>query len=74
MWLNLETYAEERDHWTPSYRASIDARWPLDGDEQRVRLADGSEVTATVDRCDHRYSWLDADGQELDVVAVELAP
>jgi len=73
MWLNLETHADERDHWTPSYRASIDARWPLDGDEQRVRLADGSEVTATVER--HRgYRWLDNDGRELDVVAVELAP
>jgi len=71
MWINLETHADERDHWTPSYRASIDARWPLDGDEQRVRLADGSEVTATVEH--HRgYRWLDADGQELDVMAVEL--
>ena len=73
MWINLETHADERDHWTPSYRASIDARWPLDGDEQRVRLVDGSEVTATVKKR-WGYSWLDADGQELDVVAVELAP
>lgn len=72
-WLNLATHAEERDHYTPSYRARIDAAWPLDGDEQRVRLADGSELTATVERR-WGYRWLDEDGAELEVVAVEIRP
>ncbi len=73
-WLDLGIYAEERDGWMPSYRARIDRALHVGhGDEQRVRLSSGRELLATWSdgNCAYR-GWVDADGRELDVVAVEI--
>lgn len=73
-WLDLALYAEERYSWTPSYRARIDRALNVgDGDEQRVRLGSGRETLAywSDGNCSYR-GWVDADGRELDVVAVEI--
>lgn len=58
-WLSLEVYAEERDTWTPSYRAWVDGY--MNAARVRVRLDDGSEQIATWDHEDKR--WLTADGE-----------
>ena len=68
-WLCLETYAEERDGWTPSYRADIDRRLQVsDGEEQRVRRSNGEELVATWEEWPGWKGWLDANGQPLDDV------
>lgn len=74
MWLTLAVYAEERDGWTASYRSDVERRLSKQqGDDERVRLTDGSVVVAT--RGDGLLDpWCDADGEPLDVVAVELLP
>lgn len=73
-WLDLAVYTEERDGWTASYRSDVDRRLSKQqGGGERVRLADGSVVTAV--RGPERLDpWCDADGEALDVAAVELAP
>lgn len=70
-WLSLETYAEERDTWTPSYRARVDGY--MNAARVRVRLSDGAEAIAEWDHEDKR--WLDQDREPLDdVTHVWLGP
>ncbi len=68
-WLSLATYAEERDSWSPSYRARVDSKLRVpDGAEQRVRRSDGSELTATWEETSRGKFWRGPDGEPLDDV------
>lgn len=67
-WLVLESYAEEREGYTPSYRASIERRMPIDGDAVRARVR-GEIVETTFDA---QLGFLDADGCAVEPDEIEL--
>lgn len=75
-WLDLGVYAEERDQWTPSYRADIDRRLRVgDGDEQRLKLTSGSVVVGVWNEGPSGSGWADEAGDPIEnIEAVELAP